>query len=104
MPASKLILNGWISPEGEIFECEKMGHSAEARNIGRIKGFYCDGYCEMWQRGYIRFYPICENSPHLDIKFHLDFPYIEGKYEPTQKQILSMGRLEKALKKFREEK
>lgn len=93
---SNLTLNGWISTEGEIFKCGTMEHMFVACEIGEKEGFEPDGYGDMWERGYIRFY--CnKHTPEPQITFDLDFSYNHAKYQPTQKQIMAMGRLEKAL-------
>lgn len=103
---NRLILNGWISPQGEIFECGKMQHMDVAQDIAIAKGMidkegFID-YDEMIQKHkYIKFF-----NPHDDrdgIFFVLSSSYRIPDIEPTQKQIMAMGRLEKALiktKKF----
>lgn len=95
-----MILNGWISPEGKIYECAQMEHKTKAIEIGEKNKFFCGGYKELFERGYLRFYSVDDNSD-TDIFFQTEFPY---KWKltieiPTQKQIMAMGRLNKQLLK-----
>ena len=96
---NKIILNGWISLDGKVYECAQMEHRNIAYEIGEEKGFEVgiNFYaCDMWDQGYIRFSGN-ENCKTPEITFDLDFTYEDKKFEPTKAQIFAMGKLQKNL-------
>jgi hypothetical protein len=85
------ILNGWISPNGEIFPCGFMEHRNAALEIAEREGFRIDPtnyfYSGMWERGYLNFsgYPDCPD-PEIDFSNNPDI-------ELTEAQKMAQARL-----------
>lgn len=96
------ILNGWISPEGEIFSCGLMEHKDLAQDISEQKGFdmcYAEEYDTMWQNGYIRFSGN-PNCPDPIITFDETHFVRKLGYVPeiTEAQKMAQARLIKQLR------
>lgn len=67
-----MILNGWISLDGKVYECFRMDHKNKAYEIGKICGFdvdYNDEYGCMWDHGFIRFSGDIDNNNDPFISF-----------------------------------
>jgi hypothetical protein len=99
------ILNGWISPEGEIFSCGLMGHRELSYKIGEIKGFdVFEFYIDLWNRGYLRFSgnPNCFDPAISFDEAHLN--RFTGETVITEAQKMAQAWLLKQLYKSRKTK
>jgi hypothetical protein len=100
MSENKTIINGWISPEGKIYECDEMHHMDVAYDIAVDKKFILPkddiSYKDMIHKyKFIKFFNPNSSQIQDEVYFVLNSSYNTPKIEPTQKQILAMGRLEK---------
>ena len=90
----KITANGWISPDGEIYPCELLGHRDKAEEIGLLKGFTVDNifyYTSMWERGYI-----CFSGNPNSAKPVISFDSCTGNgIDPTEAQKMAQARIVK---------
>lgn len=93
-----MLLNGWITPEGEIKTCEKFGHEELAREL--IRSIDADAedisnfYDFLFDHGYVRFFT-------LDISDTLPKEQLFFEYHLTDipvKIMFAQGRLLKQIK------
>lgn len=95
----KLILNGWISPEGEIFECGRMEHEDLACDICNKENIFIDYpyiYASMWNNAYIRFFGEIVDKKAV-IEFDDSYMYVN---EITEAQKMAQAKLLKKVHQY----